>query len=98
MAPYHTILKADDALSKLGSAGMGGLNMETRIEDEMGQPINETGVLGEICGRGPHAMIMYFKVPKKVVLVDALPKTPTGKILKRDMRKRYAAFFSRADR
>ncbi|MGA9479557.1 MAG: AMP-binding protein, partial [Desulfobacterales bacterium] len=204
LAPYHTILKAEDAMSKLGSAGMGGLNMETRIEDEMGQPINEVGVPGEICGRGPHAMIMYFKdpekteaamkggwfhsgdigvldedryisvvdrkkdmiktggenvstreveeaiyldkrmeevavigvphpkwveavtavvvprkgehiepdeiitlcrehlapfkVPKKVVLVDALPKTPTGKILKRDMRKRYAELFSKADR
>jgi fatty-acyl-CoA synthase len=204
LAPYHTILKAEDALSKLGSAGMGGLNMETRIEDEMGQPIDEVRVPGEICGRGPHAMIMYFKdpekteaamkggwfhsgdigvldedryisvvdrkkdmiktggenvstreveeaiyldkrmeevavigvphpkwveavtavvvprkgehiepdeiitlcrehlapfkVPKKVVLVDALPKTPTGKILKRDMRKRYAELFSKADR
>ena len=204
LAPYHTILKAEDALRKLGSAGMGGLNMETRIEDEMGQPIDEARVPGEICGRGPHAMIMYFKdpekteaamkggwfhsgdigvldedryisvvdrkkdmiktggenvstreveeaiyldkrmeevavigvphpkwveavtavvvprkgehikpdeiitlcrehlapfkVPKKVVLVDALPKTPTGKILKRDMRKRYAELFSKADR
>ncbi|MGA8019425.1 MAG: AMP-binding protein, partial [Desulfobacterales bacterium] len=204
LAPYHTILKAGDAMSKLGSAGMGGLNMESRLEDEMGQPINEVGVPGEICGRGPHAMIMYFKdpekteaamkggwfhsgdigvldedryisvvdrkkdmiktggenvstreveeaiyldkrmeevavigvphpkwveavtavvvprkgehiepdeiitlcrehlapfkVPKKVVLVDALPKTPTGKILKRDMRKRYAELFSKADR
>ena len=39
-----------------------------------------------------------FKVPKKVILVDALPKTPTGKILKRDMRKRYAELFSKADR
>jgi acyl-coenzyme A synthetase/AMP-(fatty) acid ligase len=27
-----------------------------------------------------------FKVPKKIVLMEALPKTPTGKILKRDMR------------
>jgi fatty-acyl-CoA synthase len=27
-----------------------------------------------------------FKCPKKVVFVDALPKTPTGKILKREMR------------
>ena len=65
LAPYHTILKAEDAMSKLGSAGMGGLNMETRLEDEMGQPINEVGVPGEICGRGPHAMIMYFKDPEK---------------------------------
>jgi len=28
-----------------------------------------------------------FKVPKSVVFVEVLPKTPTGKILKRDMRE-----------
>jgi len=196
LAPYHTILKAEDALAKLGSAGMAGLNMETRLEDDACHPIDTTGSPGEICGRGPHAMIMYykepdkteaamqggwfhsgdigvldadryitvvdrkkdmiktggenvstreveeaiyldkrveevavigtpdpkwveavtavvvprqgaslseaeiialckkelagFKVPKKVIFVEALPKTPTGKILKRDMRKTYA--------
>jgi len=31
LAPYHTILKAEDAVGKLGSAGMAGLNMETGI-------------------------------------------------------------------
>jgi len=36
-----------------------------------------------------------FKVPKKVMLVNALPKTPTGKILKRDMRKSYAELFEK---
>ena len=65
LAPYHTILKAKDALTKLGSAGMGGLNMETRLEDENGNEITEPGVPGEICGRGPHALIMYFKEPEK---------------------------------
>ena len=30
-----------------------------------------------------------FKVPKNIIFVDALPKTPTGKILKRDMRETY---------
>jgi fatty-acyl-CoA synthase len=34
-----------------------------------------------------------FKVPKKVVFVEALPKTPTGKILKRDMRQSYKNLF-----
>jgi acyl-CoA synthetase (AMP-forming)/AMP-acid ligase II len=29
-----------------------------------------------------------FKVPKHVVLVDALPRNPSGKILKRDLRNR----------
>ncbi len=65
LAPYHTILKAKDALTKLGSAGMGGLNMETRLEDENGDEITESGIPGEICGRGPHALIMYFKDPEK---------------------------------
>ncbi len=65
LAPYHTILKAEDALAKLGSAGRAGLNMETRLEDESRQPIETAGVPGEICGKGPHAMIMYFKDPDK---------------------------------
>ena len=65
LAPYHTILKAEDAMKKLGSAGMGGLNMETRLEGATGDQIKETGTPGEICGRGPHAMIMYFKEPEK---------------------------------
>jgi fatty-acyl-CoA synthase len=65
LAPYHTILKAEDAMAKLGSAGMAGLNMETRLEDEDSRPIDKAGVPGEICGKGPHAMIMYFKDPEK---------------------------------
>ncbi len=65
LAPYHTILKAEDALRKLGSAGKGGLNMETRLEDDMGNTIDQPGVVGEITGRGPHAMLMYFKDPEK---------------------------------
>ena len=65
LAPYHTILKAEDALDKLGSAGMAGLNMESRLEDADFNPVDAAGVPGEICGRGPHAMIMYFKDPEK---------------------------------
>lgn len=65
LAPYHTILKAKDAMAKIGSAGMGGLHMESRIEDEEGQEVTVENVSGEICGRGPHFMTMYFKDPDK---------------------------------
>jgi len=65
LAPYHTILKAKDALAKIGSAGLGGLNMETHLEDDDGKVVSATDVPGEICGKGAHALIMYFKEPQK---------------------------------
>ena len=30
-----------------------------------------------------------YKVPKSVVFVDSLPKNPSGKLLKRELRQRY---------
>lgn len=199
MAPLHTILKAKYTLTKPGSAGQAVINVETRLEDDEYKVIDKPGIPGEICGRGPHVMMCYFKdaekteaavvdgwfhsgdvgildednfitvfdrkkdmvktggenvssreveeaiysdsrvqevaviglphgkwveavtavvvpkkgeritedevvalckrklapfkVPKGVVIVDALPKTPTGKILKREMRVIYRDFF-----
>jgi fatty-acyl-CoA synthase len=39
------------------------------------------------------ATMASFKVPKRVVFVDALPKNPSGKLLKRQLRLAHAALF-----
>ena len=37
--------------------------------------------------------LAHFKVPKRVMLTDALPKNPSGKLLKRELRQKYEALF-----
>ncbi|MGW7196325.1 acyl-CoA synthetase [Streptomyces chryseus] len=41
--------------------------------------------------------LAHFKAPKRVVLVDALPRNASGKILKRELRDRLAPLTSPAD-
>ncbi|MFT4102887.1 MAG: acyl-CoA synthetase [Burkholderiaceae bacterium] len=50
-----------------------------------GQQLSEQQVI-DFCG----ARMGGFKVPKRVILTDALPKNPSGKLLKRDLRIKYA--------
>jgi fatty-acyl-CoA synthase len=33
--------------------------------------------------------VATFKAPKSVVFAEALPKNPSGKLLKRELRERY---------
>ncbi|CAN5405788.1 hypothetical protein BH10PSE18_BH10PSE18_00170 [soil metagenome] len=40
------------------------------------------------------AQLAGFKTPKRIVFVDALPKNPSGKLLKRELRDRYLSIFS----
>jgi fatty-acyl-CoA synthase len=53
-----------------------------------GETITEEEIIA-LCRRE----LAPFKVPKSVVFVNALPKTPTGKILKREMRRTYRDVF-----
>ena len=47
--------------------------------------LTEQGVVSACAGR-----LATFKLPKRVILTDALPKNPTGKLLKRELRLKYA--------
>ena len=43
------------------------------------------------------AQMAHFKVPKKVVFTDTLPKNPSGKLLKRELRTRYEQLLAGAE-
>jgi fatty-acyl-CoA synthase len=49
-----------------------------------GETLDEDAVVKHCAGRMAH-----FKVPKRVIFVDALPKNPSGKLLKRELRQRF---------
>ncbi len=62
--------------------------------EEWGEIVKAVIVLREGQKAGEEEIIQYckdhlasYKKPKKVVFMQSLPKTPTGKILKRDLRK-----------
>jgi fatty-acyl-CoA synthase len=40
------------------------------------------------------SQLAHFKTPKAVVFVDALPKNPSGKLLKRELRLRFAGLYN----
>jgi fatty-acyl-CoA synthase len=50
-----------------------------------GQTLTEADVMAHC-----NAHMATFKAPKRVVFTDALPKNPSGKLLKRELRQRYA--------
>jgi fatty-acyl-CoA synthase len=60
MAPLATILGPDEQVSRAGSAGHAGLNVETRVVDDDDQPV-PPGTVGEIVHRSPHATLGYYK-------------------------------------
>ena len=56
------------------------------IVPKPGAALDEAGVIA-FC----KAHMAHFKVPKKVIFVDSLPKNPSGKILKRELRVKHEA-------
>jgi fatty-acyl-CoA synthase len=64
VAPLATVLKPEDQMRKLGSAGKPSLNVQTKIVDENDVEVPR-GVIGEIVHRTPHAMKGYLFDPEK---------------------------------
>jgi fatty-acyl-CoA synthase len=56
-----------------------------------GQILDEGAVIAHC-----RAQMANFKVPKRVVFVDALPKNPSGKLLKRELRTRFQTLLTAA--
>lgn len=67
MSPLATLLKPEDQLRKLGSAGRPVVHVETRVVDEEDRPA-PPGTIGEIVHRGPHVMLGYWNDPQKNAL------------------------------
>lgn len=64
MAPCATVLRPEEQLAKLGSAGRPGLNVETRVVDDDGNDV-PIGEIGEIVHRSPHLTLGYYNDPEK---------------------------------
>ncbi|MGN6129620.1 MAG: AMP-binding protein, partial [Nocardioidaceae bacterium] len=64
MSPLATILGPEEQLAYAGSAGRAALNVETRIVDDLDQPV-ASGTVGEIVHRSPHATLGYYKNDEK---------------------------------
>ena len=56
------------------------------IQAVCGSPGRETHKLLAVARTG---RIGRFKIPKKVIVTNAIPRTPTGKILKRVLREQF---------
>ncbi|MFE9100885.1 acyl-CoA synthetase [Actinomadura geliboluensis] len=64
MAPLATILRPEEQLERAGSAGRAGINVETVVVDDDGNPV-AAGEIGEIVHRSPHAALGYYRDEEK---------------------------------
>ena len=59
------------------------------IELKASQALSEEAVIGHW-----RDVMAHFKASKRVIFVESLPKNSSGKVLKRDLRMRYADVLS----
>jgi len=62
------------------------------VVSEPGAVIDERAVIEAL-----KAQLAAFKVPKRVLVVDALPRNSMGKVQKKDLRERFAGLYTAAD-
>jgi fatty-acyl-CoA synthase len=62
-APAVSLLGAEDALQKVGSAGRPVFFVDIRIVDPSGSVVTRPGGVGEICVQGPNVMKGYWNRP-----------------------------------
>ena len=61
-----------------------GVAVTAIVVVKSGETLDEESVIKHCAGQMAH-----FKVPKRVIFVDSLPKNPSGKLLKRELRQRF---------
>ena len=59
------------------------------VKSSTGVELTEAGVIGALKGK-----LAAFKVPKRIFIVDDLPRNAMGKVQKNELRKRYLSTFS----
>ena len=94
-AEIEAILRGHEAVGQVAVVGvpddrMGEVGCAYIVPNEAGATTADPVELGRaILGWSRGAMANY-KVPRSVVLLDALPVNASGKVLKRELRQRYA--------
>lgn len=91
---YIAVVDRKKDLIKTGGEDVASREVEEAIY--LLPPDSEVAVVGLPHPRWIAALVavVVLKAPKGVVFVDALPKNPTGKLLKRQHRQAYATLFA----
>ncbi|MEP7156009.1 MAG: malonyl-CoA synthase [Betaproteobacteria bacterium] len=80
---------AESAVIGLPHADFGEAVVAVIVAKSGGSALTESGVIAALKGK-----LAAFKVPKRVFVVEDLPRNAMGKVQKNELRKRYAATFS----